>query len=485
MADPDTGWAVGMAGELLYTTDGGSTWNAQSSGTNAPLLGVDAHDGLIATTVGGFPPIGTMNGTIINTSDGGSNWNAASPGVPYVFTDVFFIDPTEGWIVGAGGGTIYHTTDGGSTWSDQSTTGDSLLAVHFVMPSVGWVAADDGEVLSTGDGGNSWSTFATPTGENLHDIHFTGLSTGWAVGDHATILKTTDGGSSWTLQYAGGSDLRSVHFINANEGWAVGKDGTVLHTTDGGSNWNFEASSSSEDLHSVHFPVDSIGWAVGTNGEIIVYKGCMPKSSSIAPTVCDSFLSPDGDTTYTTSGNYRDTLTVQGGNCDSIVNIDLTVHSVNPSVIMPSPGELMAQDTGVSYQWLDCDDGHAPISGETGQSFKPSSSGDYAVEVSANGCTDTSSCHSVQNVGIEEGGADGQELSIAPNPTNGELQIRFGALREDVTLRVMDLTGRVIERRHYDARSRIRYRIEGEPGLYFIELEDMEGRKQVWKVVKE
>lgn len=55
-------------------------------------------------------------------------------------------------------------------------------------------------------------------------------------------------------------------------------------------------------------------------------------SSSISRTVCDSFTAPSGDTTYFTSGNYKDTL-VRPGTCDSIVNIDLTVLQPKQSTI--------------------------------------------------------------------------------------------------------------------------------------------------------
>jgi photosystem II stability/assembly factor-like uncharacterized protein len=38
--DTLNGWAVGDAGTIRHTSDGGATWTGQTSGTGVPLLGV-------------------------------------------------------------------------------------------------------------------------------------------------------------------------------------------------------------------------------------------------------------------------------------------------------------------------------------------------------------------------------------------------------------------------------------------------------------
>src|SRR5690606_30664108 len=53
---------------------------------------------------------------------------------------------------------------------------------------------------------------------------------------------------------------------------------------------------------------------------------------------------------------------------------------------------LTADEIGASYQWIDCDNGNVSISGETNQSFTATGNGNYAVEVTQNGCTATSLC---------------------------------------------------------------------------------------------
>jgi photosystem II stability/assembly factor-like uncharacterized protein len=59
-----TGTAVGADGTILRTTDGGSTWITQTSGTTNYLIGVSFTDAMTGTAVG-------ADGTILRTTTGG------------------------------------------------------------------------------------------------------------------------------------------------------------------------------------------------------------------------------------------------------------------------------------------------------------------------------------------------------------------------------------------------------------------------------
>jgi hypothetical protein len=82
---------------------------------------------------------------------------------------------------------------------------------------------------------------------------------------------------------------------------------------------------------------------------------------------------------------------------------------------------LTAAATGATYQWIDCDDNNAAINGATAQTFTPVQNGNYAVVITANGCSDTSACVSITTVGLDEDKLD--LLTIQPNPTSGLLMI--------------------------------------------------------------
>ena len=63
---------------------------------------------------------------------------------------------------------------------------------------------------------------------------------------------------------------------------------------------------------------------------------------------------------------------------------------------------LTADQDNATYQWIDCDNNNSPISGETNQSYTPTVTGNYAVEVTVNGCTSVSECVLVDFTGVDE-----------------------------------------------------------------------------------
>ena len=55
------GWAGGLEGKMIHTTDGGTTWNQQTTGTTARFAGIDFVDSENGWAVG-------ISGTILHTS---------------------------------------------------------------------------------------------------------------------------------------------------------------------------------------------------------------------------------------------------------------------------------------------------------------------------------------------------------------------------------------------------------------------------------
>jgi hypothetical protein len=90
---------------------------------------------------------------------------------------------------------------------------------------------------------------------------------------------------------------------------------------------------------------------------------------------------------------------------------------------------------------LDCDNGNSIIAGETNQSYTPAITGNYAVEVTQNGCVDTSACFLVDYTGIEN--LTSTNLLVYPNPSiDGYFNIQFEGSISEVEL--FDLLGRTI-----------------------------------------
>jgi PKD repeat protein len=135
----------------------------------------------------------------------------------------------------------------------------------------------------------------------------------------------------------------------------------------------------------------------------------------------------DGDTytwqgnDYTVAGTYTASYTSVHG-CDSIYELHLTVNTVDVSLSTNDP-VITANASADAYQWLDCDNGYAVISGETSQSFTATNNGNYAVMITQGSCSDTSSCVQILSVGIATQELSG--ISIYPNPSNGKFTLEL------------------------------------------------------------
>ncbi|MGB1317350.1 MAG: T9SS type A sorting domain-containing protein, partial [Flavobacteriales bacterium] len=101
-----------------------------------------------------------------------------------------------------------------------------------------------------------------------------------------------------------------------------------------------------------------------------------------------------------------------------------------------------ANATGVTYQWVDCDNGNADITGETGQSFTATANGNYAVVVTDGNCSETSDCVNVMTVGVEDNVLE--ELSFFPNPVLDVLNVDLSGTEETVSFEIVSISGKVV-----------------------------------------
>jgi photosystem II stability/assembly factor-like uncharacterized protein len=115
------------------------------------LRGVHAVNTNLVFTVGDA-------GTVMKTTNGGSTWAVQSSGTLVNLNGVWFVDAGKGFAVGDSG-TILRTTDGGTAWVPQSTgTTDPFYAVSFVGADTGTAVGYPGMIRRTTDGGRTWVT---------------------------------------------------------------------------------------------------------------------------------------------------------------------------------------------------------------------------------------------------------------------------------------------------------------------------------------
>ncbi|MDA7580819.1 LamG domain-containing protein [Crocinitomicaceae bacterium] len=122
-------------------------------------------------------------------------------------------------------------------------------------------------------------------------------------------------------------------------------------------------------------------------------------SSTDTQSACDSYTWVDGNT-YTTSNNSATHTISNAAGCDSTITLNLTINPTPDNSITQNGASLTATQTGATYQWIDCDNFNAPITGEVNQVFFPLSTGNYAVEVTIGDCSSISECRLVDFTGL-------------------------------------------------------------------------------------
>lgn len=227
---------------------------------------------------------------------------------------------------------------------------------------------------------------------------------------------------------------------------------------------------------------DTIPNAVGCDSFVTINLTINNNSATtVSYTGCQSFQSPSGNFTWTSSGVYTDTLANSVG-CDSVITVNLTIDSVNTSVIDLGI-QLVAVASGVNYQWVDCNNNYAYISGATSQSFTATSNGSYAVIVTQNSCSDTSNCFTINTIGLTRN-SFGDIVRIYPNPTSKNLVIDLGKSFSKVSIEVRNLQGQIVSATDYSSTNKISFDIDGPNGFYFLEIAIDDENRAMFSVIK-
>ncbi len=116
---------------FLFTSSNYSQWFWQNPLPRGnPLYHVHVFNSNTAIAVGAI-------GTVIKTTDGGTSWNSQTSGTTVLLESVHFTDNNTGWVV-EWDGTILNTTDGGTNWdSKTSGTTELLRSVNFTDNNTG------------------------------------------------------------------------------------------------------------------------------------------------------------------------------------------------------------------------------------------------------------------------------------------------------------------------------------------------------------
>jgi hypothetical protein len=223
-------------------------------------------------------------------------------------------------------------------------------------------------------------------------------------------------------------------------------------------------------IDTVDFDPDSgiynLQTAAGAADDIFVQKlsQCWIPPTVLQMSLCQGDSLRVGNSTYMESGNYRDVLLTSTG-CDSAIFSNLQIVEIDLSFDTTTQASVLkANQSGASYQWLDCGNGYAPLSGDTSQTLIVPASGDYAVEISLHGCVDTTACINSTLVGLN-GLSQPANVRIYPNPAKGAVHLQ---LPSEGKVEIYTHNGQLLWSRQYPQGRSLISTADMAAGIYFL-----------------
>ncbi|MDW3190732.1 MAG: FG-GAP-like repeat-containing protein [Cytophagales bacterium] len=191
--------------------------------------------------------------------------------------------------------------------------------------------------------------------------------------------------------------------------------------------------------------------------------------STIDLSICDGETFSFGSQTLSEGGTYSE-LFSSTNQCDSLVNLNLTVINLDASV-QNGNGTLTTNQMEGTFQWINCDNGYSLIDGATSRTFSPDFGGNYAVIISNKGCDVTSECisFSMENPLNVTGS---QEIAFYPVPTDGELIVELKDRTFSGEVRISNLAGQIVYQKRFINESKLMNHFHLASGTYILHLID-------------
>jgi len=245
------GLAVGAAGKLLETKDGGASWTEGASGTEFGLFGIAVK--------GDHKIIVGQRGTVlIGGADG--KW---TPGQSNTENRLLNVGVNAAGLAIAVGefGTILRSKDGGKTWEqrpvDWTSFRDDGYEPHIYSVDVQdngriLIGAEFAYVITSDDGGETFQ-LANKGEKSIFAMQVLPDGTVYAVGQEGLAMKSTDNGATWAeLNTGSNANLFGVWASSQGEVVATGMR-ALLRSSDGGQ--SFTASSDLDVVRNWYVPV--------------------------------------------------------------------------------------------------------------------------------------------------------------------------------------------------------------------------------------
>ncbi len=316
----------------------------------------------------------------------------------------------------------------------------------------------------------------------------------FCAGQTTTIDYNAVGGFS-------GGNTFSAQLSDANGDFSSPVDiGSVTSTSSGTITITFPANTSGGTGYRIRV-VSSATPSIGTDNTSDIVINPLPPvaANASALSVCSGssvILTGSGADNYSWNNNvdnavsfiptesiyYTVTGTDQSTGCSNVDSVLVSIIELPDTSVIVNDNQLTAVLSGAVYQWVDCSNAYTTVDGEVNQSFTPGASGSYAVIVTQNNCSDTSSCYPVLITGIDEV-ADSHIVIIYPNPASEGRGMEIVAnANEEAFIEVFDITGKLVLTTTLKAHGKANMRIRGK-GMFIVRTLFNDGSFNTQKVI--
>lgn len=255
--------AVGDAGLMFRSTNGGNTW-ASYTIPSANLKSV--------TSINNDVWIAGSNGKIYKTLKSASPVNEVDLGITTQLNSVSFVNENTGYVCG-NGGAVYKTVNGGINWTSSSTgipVSTDLNAVSFLDADNGVVGGKEGKVYVTTNGGAQWTAENTGATRNIKDVKY--YAQGIVIaGEYGTLIMKS-GSSAWsTVNTRIITDVNAISGTGMNDVHVCGGGGFIRNNKNNDQRfYNFEINPMLGNLVDIHYYDATTGFAVSSLNNAII-----------------------------------------------------------------------------------------------------------------------------------------------------------------------------------------------------------------------
>lgn len=426
------GGVVGSGGQIMVTTNSGTLWTQINSGLSGSIQSL--------TSNGTQEFAAASAGEVYQKPNGGTTWSLVNSGLPNYNVNTILCTGNGDLFAGTWG--LYKSINGGLLWTSISSGWNATVTSLFISGNLILAGTLSNNLYKSPDGGSSWVHITSGIPTQITSLGKVGST--YVMGTMSGLYYSNDSGDTWTLSNVSAM-TGSFKTIGTNI-FAGGIYGTgVYQSTNYGLTW-FQINTGLTNLNIYSLEADNNNIYCGTQGyvwkrplsEVII---CNPTFSNQTISSCGPYTSPSGNYIWNTSGFHSDTINNSGG-CDSVINVMLTVNTLDTSVSLQGQ-TLSSNQNNAAYQWLDCSNSYSAISSAINQSFSPTMNGSYCVQVSNNGCVDTSYCYQITDVQIASI-TNIKSITIYPSITSGTISIYMSDQSTNTEITLYNFIGKTV-----------------------------------------